>query len=57
MPQNFRDNDFIAGREGKNLPMDDRRKFIGKCMEKRGCLKIWSKIRRFWGQNRLENYW
>ena len=56
MSQKFRDNDFTTGRERKNLPLYDRGKMEGKCMKKRGCLKIWSRIRRFWEQNRLDNY-
>lgn len=45
-----------AGKGKRNLPPDDRRKSVEKCIGKRGYLKIWRRIRRFWEQNRLENY-
>lgn len=49
---------LLQAEKGKrNLPLDDCRKSVEKCIGKRGYLKIWSRIRRFWEQNRLENYW
>lgn len=49
---------LLQAEKGKrNLPPDDCRKSVEKCIGKRGCLKIWSGMRRFWEQSRLENYW
>ena len=53
---------LLQAEKGKrNLPPDDRRKSVENCsvencIGKRGYLKIWSRIGRFWEQNRLENY-
>ncbi len=41
MSQKFRDT-ILLQQGKKNLPLYDRGKMEGKCMKKRGCLKIWS---------------